>query len=144
MTIADDLDRALLDCLRRNARESTAALARVLGVSRSTVQSRIRRLEETGVIAGYTVRLGEEAARRRIRAQVLLNVDPKRAAAVVQACRRLPAVRALHTLSGIHDMIALTEAETMEEMDALIDAIGALEGVERTTTAILMTTKFER
>ncbi|WP_404385975.1 Lrp/AsnC family transcriptional regulator [Caenispirillum salinarum] len=140
----DPLDRRLLECLRRNARASTAALARDLNTSRSTIQGRLRRLEETGVIAGYTVRLGEETARRMIRAHVLLSVDPKQAAAVVTALKRMTEVRALHTISGLHDMIAVVAAETMEAMDALVDTIGALPGVERTTTSILMTTKFER
>lgn len=140
----DDLDRRLLDCLRQDARASTAALARKLQMSRSTVQARIRRLEETGVIAGYTVRLTEDFSARLIRAHVMLSVSPKLAANVVHALRRMEGVRALHTISGVYDMIALTAAETMEQMDALIDRIGALEGVERTTTSILMTTKFER
>lgn len=140
----DGLDHALLDALRRNARESTAALARMLDVSRSTVQGRLRRLEEGGVIAGYTVRLGEETERRRIRAHVLLNVDPKQAAAVVHALKKMPQVRALHTISGLHDMIAMVVADGMDAMDAQIDTIAAVEGVERTTTSILMTTKFER
>lgn len=140
----DDLDRRLLDCLRQDARESTAALARKLRVSRSTVQARIKRLEDTGVIAGYTVRLTEDFSARLIRAHVMLSVSPKLAASVVQALKRLEGVRALHTISGVYDMIALTAAETMEQMDTLIDRIGVLEGVERTTTSILMTTKFER
>jgi DNA-binding Lrp family transcriptional regulator len=140
----DALDRALLDALRRNARESTAALARDLKASRSTIQGRLRRLEESGVIAGYTLRLGDETARRQIRAHILLSVDPKQAAAVVMGLKRTPEVRALHTISGVHDMIAVAAADTMEAMDTLVDAIGALPGVERTTTSILMTTKFER
>lgn len=140
----DDLDRRLLDCLRQDARESTAALARKLQLSRSTVQARIKRLEDTGVIAGYTVRLNEDVSARMIRAHVMLSVSPKLAANVVHALKRMEGVRALHTISGVYDMIALTAAETMERMDALIDRIGALEGVERTTTSVLMTTKFER
>lgn len=140
----DDLDRRLLECLRLDARESTAALARKLRLSRSTVQARLRRLEETGVIAGYTVRLAEDVSARLIRAHVMLSVSPKLAAGVVHALRKMEGVRALHTISGAYDMIAIAVAETMEAMDALIDRIGAVEGVERTTTSILMTTKFER
>ena len=73
----------LLGLLRRNARESTASLARKLGLARTTVQERINRLERDGVIAGYTVRVSEGFARQRIAAQVLINVDPKAGARVV-------------------------------------------------------------
>lgn len=140
----DELDQRLLDALQDDAREPTAALARRLRVSRSTVQSRIARLEEQGVIAGYTVRLADAVARRMIRAHVSISVSPKHTAAVVQALKRLPEVRALHAVSGAHDLIALVRTETVEAMDALIDRIGAVDGIERTTSAIVMATKFER
>ena len=54
-------DQQLLSLLRENARAPTAELARRLGLSRTTVQSRIERLERQGVITGYTVRVSEEA-----------------------------------------------------------------------------------
>jgi DNA-binding Lrp family transcriptional regulator len=63
--------------IQRNARESTASLARQLGVARTTVQERIRRLERDGVIAGDTVRVSESFARQRIAAQVLINGRPQ-------------------------------------------------------------------
>lgn len=142
--LMDDLDQRLLDALQDNAREPTAALARRLRVSRSTVQSRIQRLEEQGVIAGYTIRLSSDFARRLIRAHVSISVSPKLTAAVVQELKRIPEVRALHAISGAHDLIAVIRTETMEGMDALIDRIGAIDGIERTTSAIIMATKFER
>ncbi|MDP1159818.1 Lrp/AsnC family transcriptional regulator, partial [Klebsiella variicola] len=53
-------DRDLITLLRENARASTAELARRLGVSRTTVQSRIERLEARGIIIGYGVRLAPD------------------------------------------------------------------------------------
>ena len=70
-------DRRLLALLKANARESTASLARKLGLSRTTVQERIRRLERNGVIAGYAVRIAEDVTRNVLSAQVLLSVDAK-------------------------------------------------------------------
>nr|WP_209870734.1 Lrp/AsnC family transcriptional regulator [Azospirillum soli] len=140
----DELDQRLLDALQDNAREPTAALARRLRVSRSTVQSRIQRLEERGLIAGYTVRLSDAFARRLIRAHVSISLSPKHTAAVVQALKRIPEVRALHAVSGAQDLIAVIRTETMEDMDALIDRIGAIDGIERTMSSIIMATKFER
>lgn len=140
----DDLDRRLLDALRANAREPTAALARRLGISRSTVQSRILRLEETGVIGGYTIRLTDDFSQRMIRAHVMLSVQPKHAARVAHAIRQILEVRALHTISGMFDMIAEVTTETMDAMDAVTDRIGAVTGVDRTQTSILMATRFDR
>lgn len=134
----------LLALLRRNARESTASLARRLGVARTTVQERIRRLERDGVIAGYTVRVGDEFARQRISAQVLINVDPKAGERVVRELEARPWVRAVYALSGVFDYEVRIEGGSTEELDRALDAIGRIEGIQRTQTSIVLSIKFER
>ena len=57
----DDTDHRLIALLRQDARLPLAALAAKLGVSRGTVANRLRRLEDDGVVVGYTVRLRPEA-----------------------------------------------------------------------------------
>ena len=140
----DDLDQHLLARLRENARAPVAELARLLGLSRTTVQSRLARLERTGVIAGYSVKLAESEEARLIHAYLLLTVEPKQAAAVTAALKRMPGVRRLESVSGPFDMVAGVEARGVSEMDALIDEIGALAGVERTNSSIVLSTKFDR
>lgn len=140
----DDLDEHLLARLRENARAPVAELARSLGLSRTTVQSRLARLESSGVIAGYAVRVSDSYAAGRVRAFVMLTVEPKQAAAVTSALKRLSGVRRLQSVSGPFDMIATVEAGGVGEMDGLIDEIGALNGVERTNSSIVLSTKFDR
>ena len=134
----------LLALLRRNARESTASLARKLGVARTTVQERIRRLERDGVIAGYTVRASEGFARRQISAQVLITVNPKAGERVVRELELRPFVRAVYALSGVFDYQVLLEGGSTEEIDRHLDAIGRIDGIERTQTSIVLSVKFER
>ncbi|HXQ10999.1 MAG TPA: Lrp/AsnC family transcriptional regulator [Caulobacteraceae bacterium] len=140
----DEIDQALIARLRENARAPTAQLARGLGLSRTTVQSRIERLERTGVVTGYTVRLSDAHERGQMHAYVMVMVAPKQAASVAAAVRRMPQVRLLQSVSGPFDMIALAAAPSAADMDALIDAIGALDGVERTTSSIVLSTKIDR
>ena len=140
----DEVDQQLLARLRGNARAPVAELARALGLSRTTVQSRLARLERSGVIAGYAVKLADAHLAAQLHAYILLTVEPKQAAAVTQALKRLPGVRALQSVSGPYDMIATAEAGSVREMDALIDEIGAVSGVERTNSSIVLSTKFER
>ncbi|MEI9985718.1 MAG: Lrp/AsnC family transcriptional regulator [Aliidongia sp.] len=140
----DPTDEALLRLLRDNARLPTAELARLLKLSRTTVQSRLERLERHGVIEGYTVRLAQPFARSLIRAQVLITVVPKSAARAEAGLRRISQITALYSVSGMYDMIALVEAISVEQMDQAIDEIGALEGIERTVSSIILSTKFVR
>lgn len=137
-------DQQLLSVLRENARASTAEIARRLKLSRTTVQSRIERLERQGVIAGYTVRVDDEAERGWIRAHIMITVLPKQAPAVVKALHAMAEVRTLHSVSGPFDLVALGVVPSVAEMDQLTDRIGAIDGVERTTSSIILSAKFER
>ena len=139
-----DPDQQLLSVLRENARASTADIARRLKLSRTTVHSRIERLERQGVIGGYTVRVHDEAERGHIRAHIMVTVLPKQMASVVAALHAMPELRALHSVSGAFDLVALGVVPTVEAMDELTDRIGAIDGVERTTSAIILSAKFER
>lgn len=140
----DAVDRSLLALLRDNARASTAALARALGLSRTTVQSRISRLEREKLINGYTVRTSETHERGQIRAMLMITLGPKQSPGVEAAVRKMADVRALHSVSGAFDMIAEAVTPSIGDMDALIDRIGTLEGVERTTSSIILSTKLDR
>lgn len=137
-------DERLLSILREDARASTAEIARRLNLSRTTVQSRMQRLERDGVIRGYTVRVADDVEQDRLRAHILITVGPKQSAAVVRALHQLPEVRSLHSVSGSHDLVAIVVATGVQDMDVLTDRIGALDGVERTTTSLILSTKFER
>jgi DNA-binding Lrp family transcriptional regulator len=140
----DVIDQKLLVALRENARASTARLARLVGRSRTSVQTRIERLEKSGVIVGYGVRLAPEHDLGAVRAHVMIKVGPKEARAVTAALKGIPQVRVLHSVSGDMDLIAVAATASVAEMDGVIDRIGALDGVERTTSSILLSTKFER
>ncbi|MEH6589477.1 MAG: Lrp/AsnC family transcriptional regulator [Halioglobus sp.] len=140
----DTIDQKLLAMLRVNSRASTSALARDLGISRSTVQDRIRRLEKRRIIAGYTVRYHSDYGGRLLNAHVMIQVNPKRTSAVTTALETIGAIRTLQSVSGVYDMVALVEAASTEEMDKVLDQIGELPGVEKTATSVVLSTKFER
>ena len=144
MSTASDTDDLLLALLREDARASTATLARRLGLSRTTVQGRIERLERRGVIAGYTLKTSDDYEKGLVRAHVLITALPKLSARVESELRRMPAVRMLHSVSGAFDMIAIVAAASIQELDKQIDQIGILEGVERTMSSIILSTRINR
>ena len=90
----DDIDRQLIALLRSNARASVASLAKALGVSRGTVQNRMARLQATGAIVGYTVRLKPDVEEHRIRALMTIDMPRRsatsRAAAILAHCSSIP------------------------------------------------------
>ena len=140
----DDLDRTLIALLSADARISVATLARRLKVARTTVQARLERLETTGAIAGYTVKLGESARRGRIRASVLIQIEPRALAQVLTRLRALPEVECIHTVSGRFDLLVQIAALSTSELEAALDTIGAIPGMRATESLIHLSTRLDR
>lgn len=139
-----DKDAELLALLRANAREPTASLARKLGLSRSTVQDRLARLEDSGVIAGYTVRFAAATVANVMRAYVGISVEPKRLADVITATKKIPEVERLDAVSGELDLMAMVKVENPAALDKLLDRLSELPGVENTESLIVLSTKLDR
>ena len=143
----DTIDLTLLAELRDNARCPMALLARKVGLSRTAVQARITRLERDKVITGYGARTSDAYEQSQLQAHVMLTVGPKLAGPggpVEAALRKIPGVRSLLSISGAYDMIAIVQAGSIDRLDALVDRIGLLDGVERTHTSVVLSTRIKR
>jgi DNA-binding Lrp family transcriptional regulator len=139
----DDTDRAIISLLAADARMPLATLARRVKLARSTVQARLERLESSGAIAGYTLRLGE-AARPGIRATVLLTVEPRAQAALLSRLRAIPEVERCVTTSGRFDLALTVAAESPSRLDAVLDRVGELQGVHASESLIHLSTRIDR
>lgn len=137
-------DEKLLALLGRDARASVSDLARALGVSRSTVQSRMQRLEQTGVIKGYSVEYGDDYLSNLVSAHVSIKVKQKLTTKTNVELKRMEAIKALHAISGEYDLIAVVQAQNLERLSHLLDNIGNLDGVERTSSSVILESKFQR
>ena len=137
-------DQQLLGALRANARATTTALADSLGVSRSTVQKRLERLETQGVIAGYTVQLSSAYLDQEIKAHVMITVSPRMTADIIKDMEKLDGVRAIYSVSGPHDLIAEVAAMSVTDLDNMLDEIIAIDGVERTVSSVILSTRLKR
>lgn len=140
----DQRDSRILALLRHNARTSVTDMAAALGLSRSTIRDRMARLERDGVIEGYTVLLSEKARGQRVRAHASVKIRPGTGDPVIRKMQSIGPVQAVYTIAGDFDLIAVLTAETTEEIDAALDAIAALDDVERTQSSVILSEKFRR
>lgn len=136
----DELDRSLIALLRGNARMNIADLAHKLGVSRGTVTNRIRKLEDSQVIVGYTVKLQPEAEPDRIRAWMGVLVEGNQSRQVVASLLGEPGVATLHDTNGRWDLLAELEAGSMAELAQVLERIRLISGIRGTETNIHLTT----
>jgi len=140
----DTRDKKLISLLLENARASTSDLARRMGLSRTTIQERIKKLEARGIITGYTIKLSSEMENKVLTSHVTVQIDPKTENSVIQQIKKIPAANSLYTISGEFDLIVILRAESTTELDSALSQLINIDGVKRTKTSIILSTKFER
>ena len=136
----DDTDRQLIAQLRRDARTSIAALATRLKVSRGTVTNRIKRLEDSGVIVGYTVSVRPDLLQSAIKAWMSIAVDGNQTRAVIASLLGEPNVATLHDTNGRWDLLAELRAENLQELAKVLERIRLVKGISNTETSIHLET----
>ena len=133
----DQLDLDLLNLLLEEPQAGMREYARVLGVARGTVQARLDRLEERGVITGYGPEVDPAALGYEVTAFITLEIrqvgghDP-----VAERLAAIPEVLEVHTITGAGDMLCRVVARTNADLQRVIDAIVSAEGVVRSSTLI--------
>lgn len=119
---------------------SVAALAQKLQVSRGTVTNRIRKLEDEGVIVGYTVRLRPDVQHNAIKAWMSIAVEGNQTRAVIASLLGEPGVASLHDTNGRWDLLAELRAESLQELAKVLERIRLLKGISNTETSIHLET----
>ena len=136
----DALDQQLIGLLRKDARTNVAALAKKLGVSRGTVTNRIARLEASGVIVGYTVRLRPDAEPSEITAWMSVAVEGNQTRAVIASLLGEPGVAELHDTNGRWDLLASLRATSLTELSQVLERIRLIRGISSTETSLHLAT----
>ena len=136
----DTLDQQLIALLRTDARAAVATLATKLGVSRGTVTNRITKLEDEGLITGYTVRLRPDAQPNQIGAWMSITVEGNQTRAVISTLLGEPGVAALHDTNGRWDLLAELRAANLGELAAVLERVRLIKGIAGTETSIHLQT----
>ncbi len=136
----DPKDLLLLRALKKNARASLVSLAREIDLSRSATHDRIAKLEEAGVIAGYTIEVDDEAL-PTIRAFMTIQFEIGAGQTdVVTAISELPGVESANCVTGDIDMIVYCECDSMSALAHIRDAIAQFDGVTHVSTRQILST----
>ena len=136
----DALDQQLIGLLRTDARLTVAALAHKLKVSRGTITNRIRRLEDDGVIVGYTVRLRPDAQPNEINAWMSIAVEGNETRAVIASLLGEPGVAGIHDTNGRWDLLASLRAANLSELSSVLERVRLIKGIQSTETSIHLQT----
>lgn len=141
--IMDQIDQKIISALRHDARASHSDLASEFGLSRTTVRSRIDRLQERGDILGFTVVLKEDVLRDPIRGLMMIGIEGRGTNRITRQLQGLPEVRAIHSTNGRWDLIVELGTATLESLDDALAKIRMFEGIVSSETSLLLATKKE-
>jgi len=136
----DSLDQQLIALLRSNARASVATLAGKLGVSRGTVSNRITKLEDAGIVTGYTVRLKPDSQPNEISAWTSIAVEGNQTRKVIAILLGEPGVAAIHDTNGRWDLLAELRASSLNELAEVLERLRLVKGIGATETSIHLQT----
>ncbi|MCE2909913.1 MAG: Lrp/AsnC family transcriptional regulator [Betaproteobacteria bacterium] len=136
----DSTDLQLIALLRQDARVPVALLAQKLGVSRGTVANRIRKLEDEGVLVGYTVLLRPDVETQRITAWMSIAVEGNQTREVIAHLLGEPGVAGLHDTNGRWDLLAELRAAHLGELAAVLERVRLIRGIAATETSIHLQT----
>jgi DNA-binding Lrp family transcriptional regulator len=136
---------ALLQLLRRNARESDASLAKMLGTTVESVRERIADYERQGLIRGYQAVINEDrVGTGDVRAVIELRIRPERNGGFDRIAQRIglfPQVETLSLVSGGYDLILFVRGRNLQEVASFVSSeLAALDGVLATATHFLLKT----
>ncbi len=132
----DSTDQALISLLRQNARYTVADLAKKLGVSRGTIRNRMLRLEDAGVIVGYTVQLRPDTQTQTIRAWMSIAIEGNMSRQVIASLLGEPCIVALHDTNGRWDLLAELEASTLADLGQALERIRLIRNISNSETSI--------
>jgi DNA-binding Lrp family transcriptional regulator len=140
----DSTDQNLISALPENARTSLSGLAHRLGVSRTTVRSRIERLQQRGDVLGFTVVLKDDAVRDPVRGVMMIGIEGRGTDRIVRQLTGLPELRAVHSTNGRWDVIAEIGTKSLEDFDHTLAKIRRIEGITSSETSLLLATRKAR
>ncbi|WP_314646185.1 Lrp/AsnC family transcriptional regulator [uncultured Microbacterium sp.] len=138
MTMLDDIDHAILDELRRDARVSMTAIADAVHISRAGAHARIRRLTDAGVITGFTVRTDPAALGHHASAYVMLAIEQASWQAVQERLRAIREVEHMALVGGDFDVILLVRARDARDLRRIVlEDIQAIPSIRSTRTTLI-------
>ncbi len=134
----DNIDQQLIAMLSDNARLPVVTLAKKIGVSRTTIQNRLAKLERNGSIEGYTLRLKTPVESHGVRALMTISSDGHHASEVLRALQGNPNIATLYMTNGRWDIVAELRVDTLDRFESALREIRRLKGIAQSETNILL------
>lgn len=138
--LLDDVDRKILTLLQSDSRISQREISRNLNVAQGTVTNRIRKMESSGVITGYSVKLGAEEIGWTMTVIAGLRIEKGRMIEVQEKISSDNRVFAVYDVTGEYDSMVIARVKDREDLNNLTKTVFTLDGITRSFTQVVLNT----
>ena len=136
----DEVDHKILRELQRDARISFKTIAQRVGVSEATVFVRVRKMQERGVIRGFSAIVDPKAVGKDLTAIVLVRANPKAFPGTLDALQKFDEIYEIYDVTGEYYSILKIRTRGTEELGKIMDEVGKIDGIAGTETIIVLRT----
>ncbi|AEC51203.1 transcriptional regulator [Pyrococcus sp. NA2] len=134
----DELDRKIIDILLRDSRTSYREIAKELNVAVGTIYNRIKKLEDSGIIQGFTVKLNYEHVGYELTAIMGIKAQGKKIREIERIIAKDKRVMCVYDVTGDYDIIVIAKFRNREEMNGFVKSVLSIDGVEKTNTHVVL------
>lgn len=140
----DDIDEKLLGLLKKDAKKKYSDLAEILNLSPPSVHARVKKLEQNGVIRGYTIDIDSQMLGLKLCAFVRVTIEGIPATLLAKSLMQFPEVEEYYVVAGEECVLLKVRTADTSELSAFLDKMREIKGVKKTITSVVLTTPFER
>lgn len=136
----DETDRKIIRVLQKDGRASLRKISEEVGVALGTVSNRVNRMESSGIITGYSVRLDPEKVGWSLNVVIGLRIEKGRLIEIQEKISRDYRVCGVYDVTGDYDSMVIARAKDREDLDDLIKNVMSVDGIERSLTQLVLNT----
>ncbi|MEG1527873.1 MAG: Lrp/AsnC family transcriptional regulator [Clostridia bacterium] len=137
----DNIDVKIVNCLRQNARMSASEIAESVSLSISAVIERIKKLENTEVINGYTALINPQKINKDVIAIMSVSIEhPKYNQKFIQIVSNHSHIIQCYYIAGDYDFLLKIVTQNTRTLEKVLDEIKSIQGVAKTKTNIVLST----
>jgi len=131
----DNLDKRILEIMKKDSRRPFVEVANQLGVSEGTVRSRVHRMTEEEIIRGFTIKTSSKNVKALVEIRIDVNTDTDE---IAKELAKYEGVTEVFEVTGDQDIIVLVDVETSQNLNDIIERVRKYENVLSTRTRLIL------
>jgi len=137
--MTDSLDKRIIEILRKDARCPFVDIASQVGVSEGTIRSRVRKMNEEGVIRGYTVKTSSKNVKALVEIRIDVKTDTE---TIANELTEYEGVSEVFEVTGDQDIIAIVDVESSQQLNEIIERVRHYDSITSTRTRLILKEHF--